>query len=150
MPATSRLVFWLGVGHGGHRAAEYVKTNLFQNLIKHPKFLDNTKEAIRTLNPLCLLMNCWSGSCSLSVRVACTVPELLSVFTPPSAEETYKATDADYLKAEHSQHRDAGSTASTAVYVGDRLLVANVGDSRAVICRGGKGTMCLLHPNISS
>eukprot|EP00246_Nothoceros_aenigmaticus_P015982 TRINITY_DN6968_c0_g1_i1.p1 TRINITY_DN6968_c0_g1~~TRINITY_DN6968_c0_g1_i1.p1 ORF type:complete len:278 (+),score=50.83 TRINITY_DN6968_c0_g1_i1:469-1302(+) len=96
-----RIVGLFGVfdGHGGHRAAEYVKTNLFQNLIKHPKFLDNTKEAI---------------------------------------QETYKATDADYLKAEHSQHRDAGSTASTAVYVGDRLLVANVGDSRAVICRAGK------------
>ncbi|XP_064953763.1 probable protein phosphatase 2C 59 [Musa acuminata AAA Group] len=39
-----------------------------------------------------------------------------------------------------SQNREAGSTASTAVLVGDRLLVANVGDSRAVICRGGDGT----------
>lgn len=28
---------------------------------------------------------------------------------------------------------DAGSTASTAILLGDRLLVANVGDSRAVI-----------------
>ncbi|XP_039008307.1 probable protein phosphatase 2C 59 [Hibiscus syriacus] len=33
--------------------------------------------------------------------------------------------------------RDAGSTTSTAILVGDRLIVANVGDSRAVICRGG-------------
>ncbi|KAD4179505.1 hypothetical protein E3N88_28096 [Mikania micrantha] len=39
---------------------------------------------------------------------------------------------------ENNQNRDAGSTASTAILVGDRLLVANVGDSRAVICRGGK------------
>jgi protein phosphatase 1L len=53
--------------------------------------------------------------------------------------ETYKQTDLEYLSAEHSQHRDAGSTASTAVLVGERLLVANVGDSRAVISRGGKG-----------
>ncbi|RRT80374.1 hypothetical protein B296_00023817 [Ensete ventricosum] len=37
-------------------------------------------------------------------------------------------------------NHDAGSTASTAVLVGDRLLVANVGDSRAVVCKGGKGT----------
>ena len=35
------------------------------------------------------------------------------------------------------QARDAGSTASTAVLVGDRLLVANVGDSRVVACRAG-------------
>ncbi len=86
-------------GHGGSRAAEYVKENLFDNLMNHPNFLDNTKLAI---------------------------------------VESYKQTDEDYLKEENNQQRDAGSTASTAVLVGDRLLVANVGDSRAVICRGGK------------
>jgi serine/threonine protein phosphatase PrpC len=32
-------------------------------------------------------------------------------------------------------------TAVTAVVVGDRLLVANVGDSRAVLCRQGKGVL---------
>ena len=32
-------------------------------------------------------------------------------------------------------------TAVTAVVVGDRLLVANVGDSRAVLSRGGRGMM---------
>ncbi|KAG6534081.1 hypothetical protein ZIOFF_007964 [Zingiber officinale] len=31
------------------------------------------------------------------------------------------------------------STASTTILVGDRLVVANVGDSMAVICRGKKG-----------
>jgi len=51
---------------------------------------------------------------------------------------TNKQTDKEFLNTENSQHRDAGSTASTAVLVGDRLLVANVGDSRAVICRAGK------------
>jgi protein phosphatase 1L len=86
-------------GHGGSRAAEYVKENLFDNLMNHPNFLDNTRLAI---------------------------------------VESYKQTDEDYLKEENNHQRDAGSTASTAVLVGDRLLVANVGDSRAVICRGGK------------
>ncbi|KAK8456001.1 hypothetical protein SEVIR_4G258100v4 [Setaria viridis] len=76
-------------GHGGARAAEFVKQNLFTNLIKHPKFFSDTKSAI------------------------------------------------ELLKADTSHHRDAGSTASTAILVGDRLVVANVGDSRAVICRGG-------------
>lgn len=86
-------------GHGGSRAAEYVQSNLFENLIKHPKFITDTKNAI---------------------------------------VETYQQTDSEYLKDETSQLRDAGSTASTAVLVGDRLLVANVGDSRAVVCRAGK------------
>jgi protein phosphatase 1L len=86
-------------GHGGSRAAEYVKKNLFDNLLKHPRFVDDTKLAI---------------------------------------VESYQQTDEDYLKTEINQNRDAGSTASTAVLVGDRLLVANVGDSRAVICRSGE------------
>lgn len=33
-------------GHGGARAAEYVKHNLFSNLIRHPKFISDTKLAI--------------------------------------------------------------------------------------------------------
>jgi protein phosphatase 1L len=55
--------------------------------------------------------------------------------------EAFQQTDSDYLKVEDSADHeyDAGSTAATAVLVGDRLLVANVGDSRAVACRGGKG-----------
>ncbi|MBA0694194.1 hypothetical protein Goari_004513 [Gossypium aridum] len=51
--------------------------------------------------------------------------------------DAYNHTDSEFLKSENNQNRDAGSTASTAILVGDRLLVANVGDSRAVICRGG-------------
>uniref|UniRef100_A0A7C9CRZ3 protein-serine/threonine phosphatase n=1 Tax=Opuntia streptacantha TaxID=393608 RepID=A0A7C9CRZ3_OPUST len=86
-------------GHGGARAAEYVKQHLFSNLIKHPKFISDTKSAIA---------------------------------------DAYSRTDSEFLKSDHSQNRDAGSTASTAILVGDRLLVANVGDSRAVICRGGE------------
>ncbi|KAL7583675.1 probable protein phosphatase 2C 59 [Lactuca sativa] len=86
-------------GHGGARAAEYVKQHLFTNLIKHPKFISDTKAAIA---------------------------------------EAYSHTDTEFLKSENNQNRDAGSTASTAILVGDRLLVANVGDSRAVISRGGK------------
>jgi protein phosphatase 1L len=43
------------------------------------------------------------------------------------------------LKIDHSNKLGAGSTAVTATIVGGRLLVANVGDSRAVICKGGQG-----------
>jgi protein phosphatase 1L len=86
-------------GHGGSRAAEYVKQHLFGNLIAHPDFVTNPTNAIT---------------------------------------ETFKTTDSDYLKSENGQNRDAGSTASTAILIGKRLLVANVGDSRAVIYRTNK------------
>uniref|UniRef100_A0A0E0JY24 protein-serine/threonine phosphatase n=1 Tax=Oryza punctata TaxID=4537 RepID=A0A0E0JY24_ORYPU len=35
-------------GHGGPRAAEYLKENLFENLLKHPEFLTDTKLAIKS------------------------------------------------------------------------------------------------------
>ncbi|ONK68476.1 uncharacterized protein A4U43_C05F12130 [Asparagus officinalis] len=85
--------------HGGVRAAEYVKQNLFSNLINHPKFRSDTKSAIA---------------------------------------EAYSHTDSEFLKSETTQNKDVGSTASTAILVGDKLLVANVGDSRVVMCKGGK------------
>jgi len=57
--------------------------------------------------------------------------------TKSAIVEAFRQTDADYLNEEKGQQKDAGSTASTAVLLGDRLLVANVGDSRVVACRAG-------------
>ncbi|XP_057950436.1 probable protein phosphatase 2C 76 isoform X3 [Malania oleifera] len=92
-------LFGIFDGHGGSRAAEFLKEHLFENLMKHPQFITDTKMAI---------------------------------------SETYKQTDADFLDAEKDAYRDDGSTASTAVLVGNHLYVANVGDSRAVISKAGK------------
>jgi protein phosphatase 1L len=93
-----------------------VKDHLFDNLLQHPKFVDDIKLAIA---------------------------------------ESYEQTDKDYLITEQAipgtfrtdeefwsyiteSHIGAASTACTCLVVGDRLLVANIGDSRAVICRGGE------------
>lgn len=57
--------------------------------------------------------------------------------TKSAIVEAFRQTDANYLREEKGQQKDSGSTASTAVLVGDRLLVANVGDSRVVACRAG-------------
>ncbi|CAD6230800.1 unnamed protein product [Miscanthus lutarioriparius] len=84
-------------GHGGTRAAGYLKQHLFENLLKHPAFIGDTKSAM---------------------------------------SESYKKTDADFLDAEGNIQ--VGSTASTAVLIGNHLYVANVGDSRAVMSKAGK------------
>ncbi|XP_051121909.1 probable protein phosphatase 2C 76 isoform X2 [Andrographis paniculata] len=86
-------------GHGGPRAAEYLKEHLFENLMRHPEFLTNTKLAI---------------------------------------SETYRQTDREFLNSEKDTFRDDGSTASTAVLVGNHLYVANVGDSRTIISKAGR------------
>ncbi|KAL4575748.1 hypothetical protein LXL04_011833 [Taraxacum kok-saghyz] len=96
-----KMVCLFGIfdGHGGSRASQYLKENLFKNLMKHPEFITNTKVAI---------------------------------------SETYQQTDKDFLESEKDNFRDDGSTASTAVLVGNHLYVANVGDSRTVISNEGK------------
>jgi protein phosphatase 1L len=55
-----------------------------------------------------------------------------------STDDAYKSTDSEFLESDSTQNQ-CGSTASTAVLVSDHLFVANVGDSRAIICRGGNG-----------
>ncbi|CAJ2631065.1 unnamed protein product [Trifolium pratense] len=57
--------------------------------------------------------------------------------TKTAIVEAFKQTDVDYLNEEKGHRRDAGSTASTALLLGDRILVANVGDSRVVASRAG-------------
>ncbi|RYQ93279.1 hypothetical protein Ahy_B09g099545 isoform A [Arachis hypogaea] len=57
--------------------------------------------------------------------------------TKTAIVEAFKQTDVDYLNEEKGHQRDAGSTASTAMLLGDRILVANVGDSRVVASRAG-------------
>ncbi|CAL9046698.1 unnamed protein product [Musa banksii] len=92
-------LFGIFDGHGGSRAAEYLKDHLFENLMKHPLFMTDTKLAI---------------------------------------SETYLKTDSDFLEAERIAFRDDGSTASTAIFIGNQLYVANVGDSRVVMSKAGE------------
>ncbi|KAJ4843429.1 hypothetical protein Tsubulata_021597 [Turnera subulata] len=58
--------------------------------------------------------------------------------TKLAISETYQQTDVDFLNSEKDSFRDDGSTASTAVLVGNHLYVANVGDSRTVVSKDGK------------
>jgi hypothetical protein len=77
----------------------------------------------------------------------CKVLEACSVYLQPQLEtdvwgcavESFMKTDRDYLLNDSGANRDDGCTAVTAVLVGQKLIVANVGDSRAVLSRGGKG-----------
>ncbi|KAG7599539.1 PPM-type phosphatase domain superfamily [Arabidopsis suecica] len=95
-----QMVAFFGVfdGHGGARTAEYLKNNLFKNLVSHDDFISDTKKAI---------------------------------------VEVFKQTDEEYLIDEIGQPKNAGSTASTALLIGDKLIVANVGDSRVVASKNG-------------
>uniref|UniRef100_A0ACD5WU47 Uncharacterized protein n=1 Tax=Avena sativa TaxID=4498 RepID=A0ACD5WU47_AVESA len=59
--------------------------------------------------------------------------------TKLALKTTFLKIDADFLESVSIPYRQDGSTALTAVLVGDQLYVANVGDSRAIAIKGGKG-----------
>lgn len=60
-----------------------------------------------------------------------------------AAVEAFVDTDKQYLQVDDGTNRDDGCTAVTAVLVKQHLVVANVGDSRAVLSRRGKGALSL-------
>ena len=62
------------------------------------------------------------------------------------AEEAFTETDQRYLQADSGGSRDDGCTAVTAVIVGSTVVVAHVGDSRAVLAKTGKGERSCLPP----
>lgn len=98
---TGEIVGLFGVfdGHGGPHAADFVRGNLFKNLLQHAKFPADLQGAIA---------------------------------------DSYHSTDEQYLKQDSGAKREDGSTAVTAVLYQHRLLIANVGDSRAVLSRAGQ------------
>mmetsp|Transcript_41375 Transcript_41375/g.74404 ORF Transcript_41375/g.74404 Transcript_41375/m.74404 type:complete len:302 (-) Transcript_41375:953-1858(-) len=102
-PRSGQVVGFFGVfdGHGGPAAADYVRSNVFLNLLQHKAFGADLHTAI---------------------------------------SESFVDTDNGYLKQAESGGGggDDGCTAVTAVLLGQRLVVANVGDSRAVLCKGGR------------
>lgn len=95
-------------------------------------------EPHRTLLSLSILLL----RCGILREVLFTLRHRLLLFSSnlvKLAGESYKQTDSDFLEAEKDTYRDDGSTASTAVLVGNHLYVANVGDSRTIISKDGTG-----------
>ncbi|KAK6919093.1 PPM-type phosphatase-like domain [Dillenia turbinata] len=85
-------------GHLGHKIANYLQSNLFDNILKQHDFWSDPESAIR---------------------------------------KAYQSTD-DHILANTDSLGKGGSTAVTAILInGQMLMVANVGDSRAVICSNG-------------
>ncbi|XP_010252143.1 PREDICTED: probable protein phosphatase 2C 44 [Nelumbo nucifera] len=85
-------------GHLGDRVPNYLKNNLFNNILEEPNFWKDPEKAIRN---------------------------------------AYRSTDK-YILENSSRLGPGGSTAVTAIVIdGKDLWVANIGDSRAVLCERG-------------
>ncbi|KAG6634447.1 hypothetical protein I3843_12G118500 [Carya illinoinensis] len=85
-------------GHLSHDIPDYLRSHLFENILKEPDFWRETEKAIR---------------------------------------RAYRITDANILEKAVDLGK-GGSTAVTAILINcHKLVVANIGDSRAVICKNG-------------
>ncbi|KAL3821211.1 hypothetical protein ACJIZ3_007116 [Penstemon smallii] len=86
-------------GHLSRDVPEYLRSHLFNNILKEPDFWSAPEHAIR---------------------------------------RAYRITDSNILEKAENLDK-GGSTAVTAILINcQKLVVANVGDSRAVICKNGK------------
>ncbi|KNA09893.1 hypothetical protein SOVF_149380 [Spinacia oleracea] len=86
-------------GHVSQEVPDYLRSHLFNNILKEPDFWNETENAVR---------------------------------------RAYRITDNKILE-KSAELGKGGSTAVTAILINcEKLVVANLGDSRAVICQNGK------------
>lgn len=109
-------------GHSGRQVAEYLQHRLFHNILDQvikyfvSSFLLLIKNLIQLMNYV--QPDFWKD------------PE-------GAVRRAYEETDKDILEKVVGSR--GGSTAVTAILIdGEKLVVANVGDSRAVVCRNGE------------
>lgn len=110
-------------GHLGERVPAYLQKHLFSNILKEV---------------LQFFLLTASGSCLFLIFNLCMcLQEHFWYDTQRALIAAYEKTDQTILS--HSDLGRGGSTAVTAILLdGRRLWVANVGDSRAVLSRGGQ------------
>lgn len=117
LPSQPRMAFF-GIfdGHLGRCAAEFTKANLPYNIFRHASFDANT----------------------LLAGDATQVKEAI--------KGGYLKTDSDFMAIAEKEGYKSGTTAVTLLLLDDYIVVSNVGDSEAVVCRDGKAVqLSILH-----
>lgn len=108
-------------GHGGYAAAEYLQRNLYRiyTRVLDQRGVDEGLEMSQDMPGL---------ACPLSLT--------------PVLTDSFRHADDDLLQWMHAnvpdEERTSGCTATTCLVRKDLVVVANVGDSRAVLSRGGR------------
>ena len=97
-------------GHGGAQCALFLRDNLHLNIKKC--FLDQIDGIKETDNLNEALINCINRS--------------------------FEETDEEYKRTHASVANQCGATAVVCLILGNKLVCANVGDARAILCRNGK------------
>lgn len=120
-------------GHGGSKASAYLSQHLHINV---GEALNSHGEEIQEL-----LSQIGEDSDDPLNDNADLTQELDQIIIS-SLEKSFLKTDHDFVtKSEYAQN---GSTATTALIMGNRLYCANVGDSRSLLCRSNQSSTEIL------
>lgn len=111
-------------GHGGPKASEFVQENLFQNILQSSFFPNDVFKALGASIIVWLYMKLQSHMMILLY-----------------AEDGFVRTDSVYTTLDERQRNDDGCTATAALIIKDKLYVAHVGDSRAVLSEDKKAVV---------
>jgi serine/threonine protein phosphatase PrpC len=116
-------------GHGGNEASGFLAKTLHQELRSS---LEQRSTALcKAASNLEV-----GGFATGADDTQATRYALLDLYVKQAMKEAFRATDEAFIKGSINPH--AGSTATTALIMGNRLYSANVGDSRTIICRRGE------------
>ncbi len=120
-------------GHGGDEASIFLEQNLHKELRK-----SLAAKATRLQFAVDNILNGGLFSPEEENTMDSRIG-LLDLYMKQAFTEAYCETDEKFLKT--SYRPEAGSTATTALILGNRIYSANVGDSRTILSRGGKLVM---------
>lgn len=123
-------------GHGGAAASLYLAQHLHFNIAKaitqaSDRFNAIFEEEGKSLEDAVTQMTL-DGTNRLDKSAAKQVDEVVCDLL----KTVFLSTDAEFINT--SKHPQHGSTATTAMMLGNQLYCANVGDSRTMLCRGFK------------
>jgi serine/threonine protein phosphatase PrpC len=123
-PLSPQSFFGVYDGHGGAQASMYLSQNLHVNVANA---LLVASSAIREATADDVVHE------DIYPELKHSVTSSLDNVVMKCLKDSFLKTDNDFLKKSNSaQH---GSTATTALILGNRIYCANVGDSRTLLCR---------------
>ncbi len=120
-------------GHGGDEASIFLQQHL-HNELRKSLAAKATRLSFAVDNILSGGLFSTEEENTMDIRIG-----LLDLYMKQAFMEAFCETDEKFLKTAH--HPESGSTATTALILGNRIYSANVGDSRTILSRGGKLVM---------
>lgn len=127
-PLTPQSFFGVFDGHGGARASRYLSQKLHVNVAA--ALLNNSNTLLQVAAE-----SIQEATTSTASSSSSTLSKKFDSFVEKILFDVFLETDRQFIEGD--KNNSHGSTATTALMLGNRLYCANVGDSRVLLSRAG-------------